>query len=85
MQCIEFALIQAVTAGHTARVIHFALFEVYGLGFAVLFTHATLFALVLVKNHSECRDTRNEAEGGTHRTNRVTVKATFAPSYDGQY
>ena len=55
MQSVEFALAEAVAANHTARVIHFALFEVYGLGLAVFLAHATALALVLVEADTEQR------------------------------
>ena len=53
MQRVEFALVEAVAADHTTRVIHCAVLEVNGLGLAVLLAHATVLALVLVEADAE--------------------------------
>ena len=53
MQSVEFALVKAVAADHATRVIHRSVLEVDGLGFAVLFAHTALLALVLVETDTE--------------------------------
>ena len=79
MQCVKLALVEAVTTDHTTRIVHCTVLEINGLCLAVLFSHAAVFALVLIETNAKQRETRDEAEESANRTNGVAVDATFAP------
>ena len=85
MQRVEFAFVEAVSANHTTRIIDRTVLEINGLRLAVLFAHATIFALVLVETYTQQRETREETQYRPDGANRVAVETAFAPREEAQY
>ena len=74
------AFVDTIAASHTARQVHRAVLKINSRSFAVLRAERTLAALVFVNLNAEERETREETEDCSYRTNGIAVRATMLPS-----
>lgn len=85
MQCIELALVKAITTDYATRIIHSTVLEINGLRLTVLFAHAAAFALVFVETDAEQRVAGAKTECGAHGTDGIAIETPFAPCQERQY
>lgn len=82
MQRVELALVGAIKANHTTRIVDPAVFNIDRPTLTVLLTEATVLTFVFVELDAKYRESREETEDGAHGTNRVAISSAVEECQD---
>ena len=71
--------LQTIAAGYATACVHRACLEINRRSLAVLLAEGAVLAFILIHLHAHERETAEERENCTDRTDRVAIRSSVAP------
>ena len=84
-QCPELATIYTITTDYATVIIDTVSLEVNTGSLTVLGAKRTILALIYIETDFQPRETREEGEHRSHRTDCITIGTATAPSQDKEH